>query len=164
MNFKKGLLISLIIHSIIIFLIFFRPSLNCPCQSQPQAGLEGSVNVPIEEVIVEPGTENKKTEEDDQSLDGGYLPKDGRDCGEDDWYGGIGVEHQPDGVVLNVPKSYPAYKSGIRVGDIIKNVDDLRGLVDMEVRVFITREGKDLYIDVTRTKICVKNLNNIQEP
>ena len=73
------------------------------------------------------------------------------------WYGGIGI-HQAslDGTIGFVAEGYPAHKAGILVGDRIMAVSDsdIRGTPGTIVKIMIDRQGKTLFFEITRGKIC----------
>ena len=78
----------------------------------------------------------------------------------DVWYGGVGITHVSDGsqVVNYVGVGYPADRAGILPGDLVTNIQDLRGTPGTYVTVKILRGTKALSFYLVREKICTQDM------
>ena len=77
-----------------------------------------------------------------------------KDCKES--FGGIGIQMGLYGEVVEVPEWYPAYKAGIRLGDVVLNNESIRGEPGTFVAVRIIRDNQELTFIIKRDIICYK--------
>lgn len=69
-------------------------------------------------------------------------------------YGGVGLRYAEGSRVLEVYAGYPAYKAGIKPGDVLYSKEDLRGEPGTKVEVTIVRDNNYININIIREKIC----------
>lgn len=162
MNRTKSIGISITLHAL-IFVLFASGGGAGNSDSKDSGGSGGSDHVG--DII--PKQEAVEVDFIPAPEDGGDTPKPEKqvavkECADNAWYGGIGVVVDYNTrKVEDAPKGYPAYKEGIRTGDVIvwQSDADLRGEVGTIVTVKVHRPSTDvLYtIDITRDKICYKD-------
>lgn len=132
MNF----VLSLLLHTLLLTLGF----VAAPKQSTP-------VTPPTVEVQLT-GSQSSSSLQD---------PGDGIGCPDGEWFGGVGLEHDLfTNRIPKAPSGYPAYRAGVRVGDILLNEYELRGDPGTEVQIQVDRADQILVFKAVRTKICVK--------
>jgi hypothetical protein len=74
------------------------------------------------------------------------------------FFGGIGISYGPfDGTIQKVYKYYPAWSAGIKEGDKIINLGEIRGEVGTEVTVIYSRNGSITQLKMKRGRICVED-------
>jgi len=71
-------------------------------------------------------------------------------------FGGIGIQMGLYSEVVEIPEWYPAYKAGIRLGDIILNNESIRGEPGTFVSVRVLRKNEELTFIIKRGIICYK--------
>jgi len=159
--FKKPFLLSFTAHALLITLAFLGGGSGSAGVKggKPSTEKDGSI------IEKEPEKAEEPTEVDIQ--DQGALKKKppekkyvDRDCGNLDWFGGVGIEmsYTPDftnRIVTLVAQGYPAERMGIKVGDMILS-DTLRGEPGTEVKIEILRAGQHMTFVGTREKICIE--------
>jgi hypothetical protein len=76
----------------------------------------------------------------------------------DNWYGGIGIVQDILGTITQVAPGYPAYRAGLKVGDVIFSYGNgpIRGEIGTEVIVIIVRNQETMTLTLVREKICVE--------
>lgn len=172
----KDLLKSFAIHSLLLLLMFkfeggsggsFQtPDGEKSEQEQQSAPEHQELNVQI----VDPPSE--KTSEIHLS-DGTEITKKAPHANDscERFYGGIGVTQSaasyPMGpnnnivvcTVTEVHTGYPAYKAGIKEGDILLNFEEVRGEIGTPVTVLTRRDGRQITYHLIRDKICIDDPN-----
>lgn len=154
---KKAGVYSLAAHALLIFIAFggFKS-----CGGGLGKGGEGNGQKEHEGSIIE-----KKADEIEVVIptpDKGKVVKKpkqkfvDRECGDLQWFGGIGVEVSPARRVTRAPKGYPAEQMGVEVGDDILNFSEITGEPGSEVIVKISRKGEQMSFKGLREKICVE--------
>ncbi len=76
-------------------------------------------------------------------------------CATGKGYWGIGMQFDLEAVVIKVPKTYPAFQAGIRLGDVLANPDLAPDLAGYETVEF-TRHGKLHRTRVKTSWICLR--------
>lgn len=161
---KRGFFISICLH-LLPLLIFMLPHGSGNRDEGKKGGSKQSdENGDFQKQSEKDGEEQPKKDD----LQVYILPaqpkkqEEGIKCPEDSWYGGIGVEiNEATGEIYKAAPFYPAYKAGIRPGDINISDVELRGDPGTAVEVKVAREGQTLSFMVTREKICyTKNLKH----
>lgn len=71
-------------------------------------------------------------------------------------FGGIGIGHNGIGYVTEVVAGYPAARAGIKVGDILENLDLIRGEAGTPVIVMVRRHGQLQLFQMIRENICTE--------
>lgn len=143
---KKYLILSLILHILLISLIKIEDKFD---------------------IIYNPYTNNKIIsvefyERFDNLLDTGegiYKQKNNQhqDC--KNFFGGIGITHDfITDKIIELHAGYPAEKSGLVVGDIVKTIDDspIIGEIGTPVILLVIRNGNSFVKTIIRGKICVE--------
>lgn len=73
-------------------------------------------------------------------------------------YTGIGIVHvfysTVGEIVTQVPEGYPAFRAGIKTGDVILNAWELKGPEGTKVTVRTKRTNKNINYQITRETIC----------
>lgn len=161
-DFRKSFLASLALHGILVLLLLYTGAVKLPGQPGGQESEEqgqGSqkrdnfgefkdapteVEVQIIEHPIEKDKDGTQKETDDQA----------NWCNGGPTYGGVGISHNWDDTVREAPPQYPAYKSGVRVGDQILNTNELRGEPGTPVTIRLYRGSQYYEFTATRAKIC----------
>jgi S1-C subfamily serine protease len=71
-----------------------------------------------------------------------------------DTFGGIGVTGFP--LIESVYEGYPAFKAGLKAGDVIHSNEEIRGKPGTKVEITVTRGDKTWTMVLIREVICVK--------
>lgn len=153
MKIDKSLLVawsaSILLHSLLV-LTLIRPGVDAVDTSEPM------VNRPIFVDLLPPNTESKDLISDsrDIAVDQTY-PLDSLICGDKiKSYRGAGLLYSTfTNLVSYAPEYYPAYKSGIRVGDKLLNPGAFANANGI-MTLYIDRDGKILTFDVPVAEIC----------
>lgn len=164
---KRGVLFSLILHVILLSLLFINSHAKCgggQCTLDKKP--KNSQSSKKEDVIPK-GDESEK--EEPQSIEVTLIQKPKpkstkpnnaesfKDCPNDSWYGGIGIEQGATNTITKVFPGYPAWYSGLEVGDIIIDpyLKNIRGTPDTPVTITVMRKGEMLSFNLIRAKICI---------
>lgn len=163
---KTGLRYSLAIHAALIVLLCggikgcgkgsnsaqpSMPSANSPDKHEDIVDKE--MEVSLKEM-----TPQEEAEADAQVQKPKYTE---RECGDRNWYGGVGIEMIPFNgklVVEHVYKGYPGDKAGLQDGDILLNYSELRGDPGTPITIQYWRNGEQnpRFIETIREKICIR--------
>lgn len=152
---KKFIALSLLLHSsLLLFLILGHAGGNGEGQNKHKQGSNGENTIFVN--VVDKEDQVPSSGQGDVSIS---EAKKKEDC--KSWYGGIGItQDYITGQITEAPEYYPAYKTGLRVGDvIISNSIEIRGEVGTQVKIIVSRNGNLLDFDVIRDKICYKSIN-----
>ncbi len=173
MNFRKSLVVSLLIHTAWTLMVVGVIALGGkgegqrgPTGSPQPEQTPGQGQLPeVLEVDIIPPPKKQDTNPDAPDLDeDGILqkaPHASDDC--DSYFGGIGITQSwvsdPNGegtitVVDEVHDGYPASRAGLMRGDQILNRDEIRGKIGTTVVVEIRRHGMQISFIIVRDKIC----------
>jgi hypothetical protein len=76
-------------------------------------------------------------------------------CVNGKFYRGIGMQFDWDAVVVNVPRSYPAFEAGIRLGDVVANPETMPDSAGYET-IEYTRRGRLHRTRVKTRWICLR--------
>jgi S1-C subfamily serine protease len=71
-----------------------------------------------------------------------------------DTFGGIGLSGFP--LIESVYEGYPAFKAGLKAGDVIHSREEIRGKPGTKVEITVTRGDKTWSVVLIREEICVK--------
>jgi len=140
----SGVIGTLVVHASVL-LLFISPS--CTPKHPPSAAAEQRVSVNL---LPPPSPAAHLSAEGPNP--GGGTPSD--PCPAEKQYEGIGILWMPGTrLIVKAPPGYPAYRAGIRVGDMLVNPDELypRGNI-LEIDVF--RHTTRLTFKVKLEKIC----------
>lgn len=143
-----GIVGTVLIHIIVpIYLLW--PKAQVPPQPPPPPPTSKVVSVSL---IPQSSSEDSR-KGNDPGVDGAPDPKICAD--KDPSYEGIGITHSfGTELVLTAPATYPAYKAGIRIGDMVVELYRIPSTNMMFVHV--NRHGKHLKFKVKREKICFR--------
>ena len=142
---------SIIIHLLLAFILYFDIKTQrekLPAYQFQQGGA----------VTLLPPVENEpiliaKQEEEGNGHD--YFSVD--NCAADRQYDGIGIIFDPyDFKITEAPTSYPAYRAGIRVGDVIMrpySTIAVQGVMDVDIE---KPNGKVVKYRIKTTRICYR--------
>jgi hypothetical protein len=150
---KRAFSLSSLLH-LLVLLLFTLPFVLPGCGSG--SGKKKGEGPNEKTKLTEPGIQDGFME----ILSEGEVPipdkKVGKDC--KDSFGGIGVVmNLGSGMVMEAPEWNPAYKAGIRVGDIILNNEDIKGPPGTTVEVLVTRDNAHiLTFNIVREIICYR--------
>ena len=168
-------LASAVAHGALIFLIAVNfksvPGTNSPeYDSKENGSQEIDSEIVSVELLSKPAdvkqeekqSEAGASETEVMVTDAANSPQtDSQDC--PNFFGGIGMEYQFDGLVTNVPGGYPAARAGILPGDILKgDTKYIRGEIGTAVNVVVIRGKKTLKFSMIREKICVAEEGKIK--
>lgn len=154
--------LSILLHAILIFVILYVPASIQP-SVQDTASAAGqpapTVNQPFfVDILTAPhATDNTGNKQADIVVDQTRLP-DSRVCKDkSSTYMGVGLLYSETTLeVTHAPEYYPAYKSGIRVGDKLLNPHadiDSQGFITL----YVLRFGKQITFRSKAEKICFTN-------
>jgi C-terminal processing protease CtpA/Prc len=153
---KKSLFYSIAIHSVLLFFLVIIQGLNS--RSAKDTGVtDKKVEKSMEVQLEQPDT---KSEEDPNPKPTGKFVD--RDCGDHNWYGGIGVSLRPDDdmenyTILEAYDGYPAQKAGLLSGDVLLNPPLMKGEPGSTMNVNVMRGGNTFSVEIVREKICVES-------
>jgi len=71
-----------------------------------------------------------------------------------DTFGGIGLSGFP--LIESVYEGYPAFKAGLKAGDVIHSNEEIRGKPGTKVEITVTRGDETWTMVLIREVICVK--------
>lgn len=151
---KRSFLYSLCVHLVLISLLVIH---SCGYGSKEEEKKSGSEQGDIRKIL--PKGTNTSSPLDIELVDAPSPSKTkGEDCPNGRWYGGIGVYEgwNNSRVVDRVIEGYPAYRAGIQKGDVLPQVDNLRGEPGTVVEFNVLRNGKLLSFKLIREKICIE--------
>lgn len=81
------------------------------------------------------------------------------------YFGGIGIIYnQWDGSIQKVYKYYPAWSAGLKEGDKIINVGQIRGEVGTDATVKYSRDGVVTEMKIKRGRICLEDALKENQP
>lgn len=165
-----GLSFSLIFHGLFLLLLMHYNPVNKHNPSQDKntnQDQKGEVMVELQGEIIPRSSDGKTTAPDSEVELLTLKPKENpnaKKCEGDRFYGGIGIvlsssegvfDYPVNRVVSEVAHGYPGYRAGILVGDIVLNIDSLRGEPGTAVDVFVVRNGVEFKLTIIREKICL---------
>lgn len=152
-EFRRSFIASLTLHSLLFLALMYT-----------QGGGNGEGGTPPPPIMVEltEGEEEEKVQEivDKSPPMPDQVPE--KDC--EDWFGGIGITHGPDGLIFTVHAGYPAEAAGIKSGDILDYVNSdtqIKGPVGTEVKIVVYRDGQVLTFRIIRGKICIGDVKSV---
>lgn len=137
-----GLIVSVLLHVLIVFFIFYKPTQSI------QVINESSNTVQVRLL-------SKKSDDAYITVGEGInpSPKSDKEICENKGkeYTGIGIIHSlENGTVLDAPPFYPGYKAGIRRGDIILSLDTIGDYI----YVTLLRDNAQFKYKIKVEKIC----------
>lgn len=144
-----GIILTIILHLIVILLLIWPKSLE-KVDEPPNSE---SIPKPFMVKLLPPTPPSITTEVLKGNTDSILYPTDEKICeGKDRKYTGIGIIWMPgSGMVVHAPEFYPAYKAGVRMGDLIVGpIEELDGYVDFTVM----RSNNRLNFHVKLESIC----------
>ena len=153
------IVLSIIIHLIIItfFHLIILPEKNSILPIETKIlNEEKRINITLlpkeDQSII-----NEISTKDDSLILKSILKTDERICsGKDNSYIGVGFLWTPvDNIIVHAPEYYPAYRAGIREGDIVLNPED--PIINGYIRLNIIRSGERLEFNIKVDNICFQN-------
>lgn len=154
---RTGLIVSLLIHILLLALLVIggHGKGNGDTDKKNKGkGEEQSTLVP-----------NGDKPKDDSSVEVDIIkaiPKNSNapkapECTPEKSYGGIGIVlNFFENSIDECPEYYPAFKAGLRKGDIILGQDEIRGEPGTQITISVKRQSEILTFTVTREKICTE--------
>ena len=143
-----GLAVSLILHILIIFFIFYKSEVNSPPKE--------TENLHPIEVTLLSKSEDKPITSEGEGLEISSQSDDKICSGQEKEYIGIGIIHSLSiKIIIYAPTFYPGYKAGLREGDIIVSFDKIGDYVYTEVM----RDKKHYKYKIKMEKICYMEHN-----
>ena len=165
-NFRTGLQYSILAHALLIFLLMGGikgcGGGNGSGDSDKKGDKQGMKDPDKRQIAEKPSTMQVELVEvppEDKGITVKKPKFTARDCGANNWFGGIGIQigYGDHGVVADhVYKGYPGYKAGLQDGDILINWDKLRGDPGSEIVIQVSRNGQLLTLPTVREKICLE--------
>ena len=166
MTLKRAFKYSLALHAVLLFLMAGSPT-GCGGGGKGDSDSDGKDKKngggeKKQRIVEKPHVTKIDLVDPSEVGKGKKKPKyKDRDCGKYSWFGGVGLEESTSingsKVVVNIYEGYPAYKAGVRVGDVLGNPDILKGPPGTRVKIMYSRDGKYYAVEVTREKICVED-------
>lgn len=169
MTFRKSLRLSFIGHILFMWLATGMP-IGCAgggegseAEKQEQAEEAAKQKEKTEQIADKDGPDevevtivNRPVEKSEEQIAWEKAQEFIENC--EPYFGGIGITHNGQGIVETAHKYYPAHTAGIRKGDRILNLGDMRGPVGSEVTVRIVRDGQEMLFRFKRGRICLEEI------
>lgn len=147
-----GIIATLLIHLLVVLLFLLHPRVY-PAPPKKDSGNIGKMQqavsvklIPLDQLHSDRTSNNQQGPTDVRS--------DHICMGKDDTYVGIGVTYSTATyLIISAPESYPAYKAGIRVGDMFID-PDIKPAADGYATINIMRDKVQLKFRVKFSSIC----------